>query len=63
MGPRMGESHVIVGGKNLFNDYSPRQGAEQFSRGTMKGDHFLVGIHLKDFAFMAFRRGHRKFHA
>jgi hypothetical protein len=59
----MGESHVIVGSKNLFNNRSPRQGAELFSRGTMKGDHFLGSIHLKDFALMSFRRDYRKFHA
>ena len=58
----MGESHVVVAGKDLFNNRSPRQGAEQFSRGTMKRDHFLVGTHLKDFAFVPFRYDHRKLH-
>ena len=58
----MGESHVVVAGKNLFYDRSPRQGAEQFRLGTMKRDHFLDGIHLKDFALMPFRRDHRKLH-
>ena len=58
----MGESHVFVTGKNLFNDCSPRQNPEQFSRGTMKRDSFLVGIHLKDFALMPFRHDHRKLH-
>ena len=62
MSARMGESYVVVAGKNLFNNRSPRQGAEEFSRGTMKCDHFLVGIHLKDVTFMPFRRDHRKLH-
>jgi hypothetical protein len=63
MSARMGEPGVVAAGKNLFNDLSPRQDSEQFSCGTMKRDHFLVGIHLKYFSLMAFRRGHRKLHS
>jgi hypothetical protein len=58
----MGKSYIVVAGKNLFNDPSPRQGAEQFSFGTMKRDHFLISIHLKDFALMPFRHDYRKLH-
>jgi hypothetical protein len=58
----MAESCVVVTGKHLFNDHSPPQGDEQLSRGTMKCDHFLAGIHLKDFTLMPFRCDHRKLH-
>ena len=58
----MGESYVVVASKNLSNERSPRLGAEQFSRGTMKRDHFLAGIHVKGLALMPFRRDHWKLH-
>ena len=63
MKARMGESHVFVTGKYLFNDCSPRQNPQQFSRSVMKRDSFLVGIHFKELALMPFRHDHRELHS
>lgn len=59
---RMGESLVVVAGKNLFNNLPPWEYAEQFSRRTKKRDDFTVGVHLENLSCMPPCRSHIELH-